>query len=80
MIPDLLGMIFDADVVEMAIKVAMGVDIETKPYVGKQFYATYNIHSSVNVFYKEIAFSDELKKYIVKECIYKKRGFCWVLW
>ena len=54
MIPDLLGIIFNADVVEMAIKVAMGIDIETKPYVGKQYYATYNIHSSVNGFYKEI--------------------------
>lgn len=74
MIPDLIGLIFNIDVVEMTVKAALGeydqVNIETCiPY-----YATHNLHSNRAGVFREIVFSDELKPYILKECIYKKPG------
>lgn len=74
MIPDLLGYIFNVDVVEMTIKAAMGemsaLDInEPKPY-----YATHNLHSAENGIYDHIEYLPELEKYIIRKCEYKKPG------
>lgn len=74
MIPDLLGMIFGVDVVEMAVLVAMGEKIEEKINKGISFYATHNLHTSQNGKYKTIEFSDELENKIIKKCLYKKAG------
>lgn len=74
MIPDLLGMIFDVDVVEMAVLAAMGVQLNCKMGVGTPFYATHNLHTNKNGIYKGIEFSEELEKRIVKKCLYKKDG------
>ena len=74
MIPDLLGMIFGVDVVEMAVLAAMGEKIEGKAKEGIPFYATHNIHTDKNGIYKTIEFSDELEKKIIKKCLYKKAG------
>lgn len=74
MIPDLLGMIFDVDVVEMAVLAAMGVQLNCKIGVGTPFYATHNLHTNKNGIYKGIEFSEELEKRIVKKCLYKKDG------
>ena len=74
MIPDLLGMIFGVDVVEMAVLVAMGESIEEKINKGIPFYATHNLHTSQNGKYKTIEFSDELENKIIKKCLYKKAG------
>ncbi|MBN2956446.1 ATP-grasp domain-containing protein [Blautia massiliensis (ex Durand et al. 2017)] len=74
MIPDLLGMIFGVDVVEMAVLVAMGEKIEEKINKGIPFYATHNLHTSQNGKYKTIEFSDELENKIIKKCLYKKAG------
>ena len=74
MIPDLLGMIFGDDVVEMAVLVAMGEKIEEKINKGIPFYATHNLHTSQNGKYKTIEFSDELENKIIKKCLYKKAG------
>ncbi len=74
MIPDLLGLIFDVDIVEMSVKAAMGERIFCKPKTGIPYYATHNLHSSVNGKYEAISFSEELDKYIIKKCFYKKQG------
>lgn len=74
MIPDLLGMIFGTNVVEMAVLAAMGEKIEEKVNEGIPFYATHNIHTNKNGTYKTIEFSDELEKKITKKCLYKKTG------
>ena len=74
MIPDLLGMIFGVDVVEMAVLIAMGEKIEEKINKGIPFYATHNLHTSQNGKYKTIEFSDELENKIIKKCLYKKAG------
>lgn len=74
MIPDLLGMIFGVDVVEMAVLTAMGEQIKCKIRAGTPFYATHNLHANKNGTYKRIEFSEELEKRIVKKCLYKKDG------
>lgn len=74
MIPDLLGMIFGADVVEMAVLAAMGEHLNCEIVEGIPFYATHNLHTNQNGAYKAIEFSDELENKIVKKCLYKKDG------
>lgn len=74
MIPDLLGMIFHVDVVEMTIKVAMGEKCLVDIKECNSYYATHNLHSAANGKYKNIEFSKELQKYIIRKCIYKKPG------
>lgn len=74
MIPDLLGMIFGVDVVEMVVLAAMGRTIDKKINKGIPYYATHNLHSSINGSYRTIEFDEELEKYIIKKFLYKKEG------
>lgn len=74
MIPDLLGMIFGADVVEMAVLSAMGERFSSEIKEGIPYFATHNLHSDRNGIYDSIEFSEDLEKYIVKKCLYKKSG------
>lgn len=75
MIPDLLGMIFGVDIVEMTIKAAMGQPIDIKVDKNSSvYYATHNLHSTKNGVYKDILFSHELETYIIKKSLYKKAG------
>ena len=74
MIPDLLGMIYGINLVEMAVKIAMGEKIEGDIKVGTPFFATHNLHTRQNGTYKNIEFLDELEKKVVKKYLYKKVG------
>ncbi len=74
MIPDLLGMIFNVDVVEMCVKAAMGEQIDIEPKNDGFFYATHNLHSTQAGIYEDICFSDEIKPFIIKKYLYKKEG------
>lgn len=74
MIPDLLGYIFGTDIPEMCVKAAMGEAIDIRMAEGIPYYATHNLHSSKNGSFQKICFSEELKPFIVKTCIYKKPG------
>lgn len=74
MIPELLEMIFGADLVEMAVLAAMGEKGKAKIHKGKPYYATHNLHSSKSGFYEDIEFSEELESHIVKKCLYRKPG------
>lgn len=75
MIPDLLEYIFDVNVVEMSVKVAMGEKITANRMgEGIPYYATYNLHVPTNGFLKSINFSQEIEKYIVRKCIHKQPG------
>lgn len=74
MIPDLLGMIFGVDVVEMAVLTAMGEPIDGNIKEGTFYFATHNLHTNQNGKYIRIEFSDELEKKIIKKCLYKKLG------
>ena len=76
MIPDLLGLIFDVDVVEMAVLTAMGEKINNEVHDGIPFYATHNLHTNQTGLYKAIDFSKELDEKIIKKCLYKKTGDC----
>lgn len=74
MIPDLLGLIFGVDVVEMAVLTSMGENIKNEVHKGTPFYATHNLHTSQTGLYKNIEFSYELEGFIIKKCLYKKIG------
>ncbi len=74
MIPDLLSMIFNTDVVEMSVRVAMGEPLSIAKNRGISYYATHNLHSVRNGIFSGVCYSAELQKYLVKECIYKAPG------
>ena len=74
MIPDLLGYIFNVDVVKMTIQAAMGVKVDFSPDEAKEFYATYNLHSNADGILKGIEFDAEVEKYVVRKNIYKNAG------
>lgn len=74
MIPDLLSMIFNIDVVEMTVLAAMG-EIRCKDISeGRRYYATHNLHSNKIGSFREIRFHPELKKNIVRTYMYKHPG------
>lgn len=76
MIPELLGDIFNACVVEMAVKCAMGEkvsDCEIKQ-PENVYFATHNLHSSADGTLDGIEFDEKIEKYIYKKCIYNKPG------
>ncbi len=74
MIPDLLGMIFGVDVVEMTVRAAMGEKIDTTIPEGKKFYATHNLHTDKNGIFEKIEFASALERYIIRKNIYKRTG------
>lgn len=74
MIPDLLGMIFEVDVIKMAILAAMGEKTSISISEGLPFMATHNLHSNRDGIYKGIRFEERLNNYIIKKCIYKRSG------
>lgn len=74
MIPDLLGMIFDCDVVEMSVRSAMGESIEGDYGKGHPYYATLNLHSDHKGTFERIEYSPEIEKFIIRKNIYKKPG------
>lgn len=74
MIPELIGMIFNVDVVEMSIKSAMGLPVSIQDKITDSFYATYNLHSEKDGYLDEIVFSDEIEQYIIRKNIYCLHG------
>jgi len=74
MIPDLLSMIFDIDIVEMTIRAAMGESVEARISEGLPYFATHNLHSSRKGIYEKIQYSPELEQYIIRKCEYKVPG------
>ena len=74
MIPDLLGYIFNVNVVEMTIKAAMGEMSVSDINEPKPYYATHNLHNAKNGIYDHIEYSPELEKCIICKCEYKKPG------
>lgn len=74
MIPDLLGLIFNTDVVEWSVLTAMGEEINAVESEGIPFYATHNLHTDKNGFFAGITYSEKIKPYLIKECVYKNIG------
>lgn len=74
MIPDLLGMIFKCDVVEMSVRAAMGQSVGTELDGGIPYFATLNLHSNRIGKFERIEFDQEIERYIIRKNIYKKYG------
>lgn len=73
MIPDLLGLIFGVDVVEMTIRSAMGEGIDAEIPQGKLYFATHNLHSSAAGTFDHVEYSPSIRPHILKERVYKKK-------
>lgn len=74
MIPDLLGLIFGVDVVELTVRAAMGEAVALESGEGTPYYATHNLHSSENGIFAGVEYSEVIKPYIIRECVYKNPG------
>lgn len=74
MIPDLLSMIFDCDIVEMCVRAAMGESIVMDSKDGYPFYATANLHSNRAGVFVRVDFSSAIEPFIIRRSIYKKPG------
>ena len=74
MIPDLLGMIFGYDVVELSIRSAMGQSFGMEMEIDVPYYATLNLHSDRAGKFESVEFSQEIEQYIIRKNIYKKTG------
>lgn len=76
MIPDLLGYIFGVDVVEMTILAAMGEVpcTQVERTVQSPYFATHNLHADHNGKFIGVRYSKELQPFIIRECVYKKKG------
>ena len=72
MIPDLMGLIFNADFVKMAVQAAMGITFDEAELRGSGCFASHNLHCSERGNFKEIEFRDTLKKHIVEEHMFVK--------
>lgn len=75
MIPDLLGYIFDVDIVKMTIMSAMNMEFDlhlnSHPNI---CYATHNLHSSKSGILESIEFSQSIQQYIFRKNIYVNKG------
>ena len=74
MIPDLLGMIFECDVVEMSVRAAMGEFVNLKSGEGIPYYATLNLHSNRVGYFERVEYISKIEQYIIRKSIYKKPG------
>jgi len=74
MIPDLLGMIFSCDVVEMSIRSAMGESITEGDSTCSPYFATLNLHSNRDGMFESVVFDDVIEQYVIRKNIYKKTG------
>ncbi len=74
MIPDLLGMIFDVNMVEMSIQAAMGIPVTARCKDPKPYYATHNLHAARDGVLEEIHIAPELEPMIIRRAYYQQPG------
>ena len=74
MIPDLLGMIFNCNVVEMSVRTAMGESVGKDNDAVIPYFATLNLHSDRDGVFSHVEFSPKIEQYIIRKNIYKKQG------
>lgn len=75
MIPDLLKMINNVDLIAATIETAMGnnnIEISPKKNIG--FYITHNLHTEKNGVFKGVKYKKNIEKNIIKDVIYSKTG------
>ncbi len=74
MIPDLLAQIFDVDVVEMVVQTAMGQALAMDEIIPKRLCATHNLHAVQNGTFLSVEYSEDVKPFLFRQCLYKKMG------
>ena len=68
---------FGVDIANLSVKAAMGEPIDTEIHTPSGCYATHNLHSRKNGIYMDITFDEEIKNYIYRTCLYKRRVIRW---
>lgn len=75
MIPDLLKIINDVDLVGATVETSIGnYDFDLKSESNEGFYATHNIHSDKNGSFVDIKYKNGIEEKIIRKVIYKKKG------
>lgn len=75
MIPDLLQMATDVDLIEATVESSLGnFNFKIEELDNKSFYSTYVLHSSKSGNLKGIYYKDSIKDNIIKEILYKNIG------
>lgn len=70
MIPELLKLVSEINMMELTIDKAMGEPVIKPKAKFNKYYATHNLHTKENGTLKSIEFDSELEKYIIKKEIY----------
>ena len=73
-IPDVIKYATGIDLVECAVKAALGEKIEINDVNPEGYYAYFAVHSLVDGILKSVEFSEEGKKHIIKNHLIKKPG------
>ena len=73
-IPDVIKYATGIDLVECAVKAAMGEKIEINDVNPEGYYAYFAVHSLVDGILKSVEFSEEGKKHIIENHLIKKPG------
>lgn len=75
MIPDLLKIINNVDLIGATIETAIGNNnLILQSETNNGFYATHNIHTETNGIFNEIRYKNSIEEKIIKKIIYKKKG------
>jgi len=75
LIPDVINYATNVDLVKYTVDAALGLDCSSlKMEEAKGFYSSYILHSLENGEVEEVWYSDEIKKNIIEENIFIKKG------
>lgn len=75
MIPDLLKIINNVDLIKATVESTVGnKNLVLKAKSNNGFYSTHNIHTDKNGTFQSINYSKEIEGKIIKEVIYKEKG------
>lgn len=72
-IPIQLSDVFGADLLEINVRLALGLDTNIEPEKKQGFFITYVLHSEESGELDEILIPEEIKRYVYREMIYKKK-------
>lgn len=75
MIPDLLKIINNVDLIEATVEAAIGNNsLVLEAELNNGFYATHNVHTDKDGSFIDINYKDSIEERIIKKVIYKKKG------
>ncbi|MDT2782430.1 ATP-grasp domain-containing protein [Vagococcus fluvialis] len=74
MIPELLSMVSNVDMMKLLVDISMGKKIGKLKFEENKYFATHNIHTNQDGIFDNLEIDSKLSKYIVKEKLYVSKG------